>query len=264
MPVGRGKKQEALSRLFAEVQRRCGSGPLIFDNKLAKEVTGGTFSNQYDVTKIDTSAKLPPELRKADYFVIHLGGGRHQFARGIDAGYHRLEPIPAKNTIDWKYRRSLLNEADTSEASILALANNQRIIHDFLYEDIVASPKTYLPRRTKASFEYYIGTQAVQVQNLQIEMDLTLEYLGEVTICEGKNGCPADFAVYQLYHPFRYFSNLRDQKGFPIRNVSVILANRYQEEEYTAVELRKYKFKEQEHLDSIELEKATRYRLVRR
>lgn len=264
MQKQRGSKQEALSRLFLEVRRRCGSGPLVFDNQLAKQVTGTIFSNQYDVTKIDTSAKLPEELLKADHFVIHLGGGRHQFVQGVAAGYHQLEPIPPESVIDWKYRRSLLNEADTSEASILALVTNQRVIHDFLYEDIVASPKTYLPRRTKASFEYYIGTQAVKVENLQIEMDLTLEYLGEVTICEGKNGSPVDFALYQLYHPFRYFCNLRDQKALPITALSVALANRYQEADHTVVELRKYRFKEQHRLNSLELEKAARYRLMRR
>lgn len=261
----RGRKQEALSRLFAEVQRRCGDNPLIFDNQLAKEVTGTEFSNQYDVTKIDTSAKLPAELRESDYFVIHLGGGRHQFVRGIKAGYHELEPIPAEDTIDWKYRRSLLNEVDTSEASILALASNQRIMQDFLYEDIVASPKVYLPRRTKDSFDYYIGNQFVQVRNLQIEMDLTLEYLAEVTICEGKNGCPPNFAVYQLYHPFRYFCNLRDKGGLPIKVVTVVLANRYVDDSScTTLELRKYQFKNQQNLDSIQPMKASRYRLVRR
>lgn len=32
----RGRKQEALGRLFAEVKKRCGNGSLIFDNQLAK------------------------------------------------------------------------------------------------------------------------------------------------------------------------------------------------------------------------------------
>lgn len=264
MPARIGRKQEALGRLFAEVQRQCGNGPLIFDNQLTKQITGGTFGNQYDVTKIDTSIKLPAELTQADYFVIHLGSGRHQFVQGIQAGFHALEPIPSQDTIDWKYRQSVLNETDTSEASILALVNNQRILHDFLYEDIVASPKTYLPRRTKASFSYYIHNQHVEVKNLQIEMDLTLEYLGEVSICEGKNGRPADFAVYQLYHPFRYFSNLQVGKGMAIRTVSGVLVNRYREDGHTLVELRKYRFKEAQRLDSIDLEKAARYRLVRR
>ncbi|MCW3134124.1 MAG: hypothetical protein N2V78_07355 [Methanophagales archaeon] len=46
-------------------------------------------------------------------------------------------------------KRRNLNEFDTSESNILSVASNQRIIHDFLYEDIVASPKVYSARRTK-------------------------------------------------------------------------------------------------------------------
>lgn len=50
----------------------------------------------------------------------------------------------------------------------------------------------------------------------------------------------------------------------PIRTVSAVLVNRYREDEHTLVELRKYTFKEAQRLDSIDLEKAARYRLVRR
>jgi hypothetical protein len=239
-------------------------GPLIFDNKLVKQLTGADFGNQFDVTKQDTSAKLPALIRDQDYFVVHLGGGKHQFVKGLALGYHQLEPIPAADTIPWKYRKSVLNEMDTSEANILSLISNQRIIHDFLYEDIVASPKVYVPRRTKSSFTYKVGKQTVVATGVQVEVDLTLEYLGHVTICEAKNGAPRDFAVYQLFHPLRYYLNLRKQHQLDIHRISGMFVNRYTEVGSTFVELRLYEFTDPDDMGSIKLSKKSRYRLDRR
>lgn len=87
---------------------------------------------------------------------MHLGGGKHKFVKGINNGFHVFEEIDASKIFDWKYRKSILNEFDTSESNILSVASNQRIIHDFLYEDIVASPKVYNARRTKMDISYHI------------------------------------------------------------------------------------------------------------
>jgi len=57
-----------------------------------------------------------------------------------------------------------------------------------LYNDIVASPKVYNARRTKTSFEYKVGETTIKCNNLQMEIDLTLEYQGVVTVVEGKMG----------------------------------------------------------------------------
>jgi len=108
---------------------------------------------QIDVTKIDDTSKFPKILLDEDYFVLHLGRGRHKFVKGINNGFHSFEDINEDNIFDWKYRKSILNEFDTSESNILSVAGNQRIIHDFLYEDIVASPKVYNVRRTKEDIE---------------------------------------------------------------------------------------------------------------
>lgn len=97
--------------------------------------------------------KIPQILLDEDYFILHLGRGRHKFVKGINNGFHSFEDINEDNIFDWKYRKSILNEFDTSESNILSVAGNQRIIHDFLYEAIVASPKVYNARRTKMEIE---------------------------------------------------------------------------------------------------------------
>ena len=105
----------------------------------------------------------------------------------------------------------------------MSVASNQRIIHDFLYEDIVAGPKVYSARRTKMNLSYKVGNESIQTENLQMEIDLTMELHGVVTIFEGKNGFPENFAVYQLFHPFKYFSLLKEEKNWPLIRLHVVM-----------------------------------------
>lgn len=56
-----------------------------------------------------------------------------------------------------------------------------------------------------------------------MEIDLTMELHGVVTIFEGKNGFPENFAVYQLFHPFKYFSLLKEEKNWPLNRLHVAM-----------------------------------------
>jgi hypothetical protein len=222
------------------------------------------FGNPFDVTKIDSTDDLPQRLKQEDVFIVHLGGGTHRFVKGITTGYHIFAPITSSESFDWKYRQSLLNELDTSESNILSVANNQRIIHDFLYDDIVASPKVYNARRTKVSITYRIGNTKVTAQNLQVEIDLTIELHGIVTVFEGKNGFPPDFAVYQLFHPFRYYADLKTEAQVPIKQLTCCYVLRKQEGGVSTLRLYNYTFDDVTTPSSIRLLKKAQYRLVRR
>ncbi len=131
------KKNLVLTDLFTHCLK---TNNYVFDNRLVKSLCKKHgFGNPFDVTKLDNTGKFPEILLAHDYFLVHLGEGRHQFVKGITFGFHEFEKI--EQVVDWEYRKSLLNEFDTSESNILSVGFNQRIIHDFLYEDIVAKPK---------------------------------------------------------------------------------------------------------------------------
>ncbi|MFN2982460.1 DUF6997 domain-containing protein, partial [Escherichia coli] len=91
------------------------------------------------------------------------------------------EAIEKKDIIEWNYKKSLLNQYNDSESNILSAANNQRILHDFLFgNDIEYSslpienrPKTYFAHRTKKTLEYLFDNTLITAQNQQIEIDLT-------------------------------------------------------------------------------------------
>jgi len=257
-----GIKQEVIAEVFRICKER---GDFVFHNDLVKQVCKKlNFGNPFDATKIDNTSRFPQVLLEQDYFVLHIGNGKHQFVKGIAKGYHVFEPINQANTYAWKYRKSILNEFDTSESNILSVANNQRIIHDFLYEDIVAAPKVYNSRRTKMTFNYHIAGLQISVTNLQMEIDLTMELNHVVTVFEGKNGFPKDFAVYQLFHPFKYYSMLKKQKRLSLKDISCCYILRKKSAEKSVLRLYNYTFKNPNNMASIELLKSAQYHLIKR
>lgn len=218
------------------------------------------------MTKIDQKDLLPDELLEADYGVVHLGRGRHQFIRGLHYIYHDFEPI--HTTYDWEYHPSLLNQLNSSESNILSVANNQRILHHFLFGldkefamlDSQNRPKTYFPHRTKTSLHYQYGETQVFLDNVQMEIDLTIEYQGTVGVFEAKNGDQQSFAVYQLFHPFLYYKNAPQANIKEV--VCVYLIRRYIKGNML-LDLRAYTFENPLDIRSIIFQKSCRYRLVK-
>lgn len=236
--------------------------PPVFDNRLVKEITGSEFGNQFDLTKFPSSRKLPAALRDADCFPIHLGNGRHQIVWGLNNGYHKFELVQKGVSREWEYAKSVLDETDTSEAGALSLAFNQEMLVYFLFNDRTLRPRIHLPRRTKHSFRYQFGTQPIEATNLQIEVDLVLEHRGVLGIFEAKNDDKDemdDFAVYQLYHPFRYYID-RAQSGAlnglkAVRPVYVKKVRR-------SIRLYEYWFPSTHDPTSIQLVRMAEYRLT--
>lgn len=257
-----GTKQDVITEIFKICKKK---NDFVFDNILVKKFSKKHgFGNPFDVTKLDNTSKFPETLLKNDYFIVHLGGGKHKFVKGIKHGFHVFEKIDKKNTLDWKYRKSILNEFDTSESNILSVAANQKIIQDFLYEDITASPKVYNARRTKMGMSYCIGKEKILFRNLQMEIDLTMELNGVVTLFEGKNDFPKDFAVYQLFNPLKYYSVLKKENKLGIDMITGCYILRKREEENTILRLYNYTFDDENNINSIKLLKSAQYNLIKR
>ena len=263
-----GKKQQALESLYSICKKR---GTLIFNNDLVKKVCVDVgFGNPFDVTKIDNREKLPPLLAKNDIAVIHLGGGRHKFIKGINKVYHSFEPIT--HITQWRYEKSLLNQFNSSESNILSVANNQRILHNFLFnketeltdDDIAKRAKTYFPHRTKTSLYYTFGSEKVECESIQIEIDLTIEFRGIIGVFEGKNGQPDNFSVYQIYHPFLYYHNAKysPKLSGKIKKIYGVYVVRENKQPYDILKLWCYTFTKPNDITSIQFLKSAAYELI--
>ena len=199
-----------------------------FDNKLVKSASQECgFGNPFDATKIDHSHVLPEIYREKDKCLIHLGRGRHAIVDGIGKFFHCLEPIDSDEEVKRPYKKSILNEADTSESNILSVIFNQGIIGEFLYEgaENLQEQKTniYIARRAKFSGNYIAGNKDIKVESVQIEIDMVLECEGCITIFEAKNNprnIIKDFSIYQIFLPYLYYCRL-EQEG-TIENVESI------------------------------------------
>ena len=166
----------------------------------------------------------------------------------------------------WKYKKSLLNLYNTSESNILSVANNQRILHDFLFSrdvefcnlSIEERPKTYFPHRTKLDLEYYVCDEYVKLEQVQVEIDLTIEYKGYVAVFEAKNGNPKSFSIYQLYHPYLYYVKAK-REGIDIKDITAVYLVKTKRRNNIELKLYAYKFKDEKRMNSIYLEKAKKY-----
>jgi hypothetical protein len=262
METRTSKKYAVVSELFEICKSR---GSFEFDNDLVEEVARKhSFKNKFDATKLDNSSLLPESVLNEDYFILHLGKGKHCFARGIHYWYHQFEQIDTSETVEWRYRQSILNDFDTSESNILSVASNQRIVHEFLYHDIVANPKVYNARRTKANLTYKAGPYTVNAEKVQIEIDLTMEYQGVVTVIEGKNGFPNDFAIYQLFHPYLYFLTIKNNNQLPIHEITCCYVLRKRTKDSSMLRLYNYTFDNPLNIASIRLVKKAQYNLIKR
>ena len=254
------KKHAVLLDLYKHCEVR---NDFVFHNDLVKEISKKHgFGNPFDATKLDSSDKLPQFFKDNDICLLHLGGGNHKFIKGIDNLYHTFEAL--QTSVQWNYKKSLLNEYNDSESNILSVANNQRILHDFLFgkdlefENLPTHkrPKTYFPHRTKTTLQYHFKGEKITAQNQQIEIDLTLEFNGTIGIFEAKNGTPKDFNIYQIYHPFLYYYN----SNLDFKEIVCVYLLRNE----NSLKLFAYTFKEPLQLDSIAFLKSKEYILIRK
>ncbi len=259
-------KKEIIQILFNNCKNK---GDFIFHNNDIKQISQGTFSNQFDVTKIDSSHKLPKVLKDNNYGLIHLGGGYHQFIHGIDKLFHSFEPI--QKTINWQYQKSLLNNYGTSESNLLSVANNQRILHDFVFgkdcdfnhADIRKRPKTYLPFPTGHPMKYKLGDETVETKSMRMQIDLAIEYQGVVGVFEAKNGTPTDFSIYQIFNPCYYYHQAKKDERINglLKEIYGIYVTRPQPTS-NVINLWQYRFKKPEDMGSIEFIKSASYVLI--
>ncbi len=260
-----GKKQEVLLELFHLCQQR---GQYVFDNDMVEAVCRRIgFKNKFDATKLDNISLLPAELRALDYAVIHKGRGQHEFVRGIEKIYHRFEPISEQ--IEWPYRKSLLNEYNSSESNMLSVANNQRILHHFLfgidrefdYLDISEQPKIYFAHRTKTDMTYQIGNYWRQIQSLKV--GLCIEYKGKISVFQRVIGVPDSFLRYKAYLQFLHYEKLKAKHRLDeyIKDVMILYISWHKTKKISAIKLWAYTFINSQDAGSISLQKSTEYQL---
>ena len=267
------RKHQVLDRLVDICIERDGSGKsfYIFNNLEVKEISRDVgFGNPFDATHIDTSKKLSPRMVEEDFALLHLGtpigesSANHMFIRGIKNIFHSLPSINNQTQIN--YIPGPLDQLNTSESNILSMLHNHNILLDFLYpKTSKPDPHMYMSHRTKYSPKFNIGEVKVDCNKLQIEIDMTFEDKGAITVFEAKNWIRDrnDFAVYQLYHPFLHYHSLMEAGELDVHEVNCCYAVRQQISEGVQIDLYLFTFDEPLDMTSIRLIRSKTYKLVK-
>jgi len=255
-----GKKQDVITELYKICEKR---KDFVFGNELVKTVCKKyKFGNPFDVTALSHTSKLPDILKSNDCFISHKGKGNHAFIKGISIAYHKFETIPISRT--WQYRKSLLEEFDTSESNVISYAINQGILFDFLYDDVNRKPFVYYSQRFKSDLDFRIGRAKITANQVRFKSALILEDNGVVTIIGGKKGLPQDFAVNQFYYPFSYFCKLKNESNLDVKQINCCYVLRGQKEGNSTITVFLYTFENEDNMASIQLLKSTQYHISKR
>jgi hypothetical protein len=255
-------KKDIILEMFYQCSK---NNNFVFDNSFVKNILklSNSNTNPYDMTKIDSLNKLPDELVKQNVSIIHHGDGVHEFIFNANQYiYHDFAKID--NVINWQYRPSILNNFSSSENAILSLCFNQKIIHDFLYNDPHnANPKMYNAERKRGiSFDYEVNGVKKQMKSLQIEIDLTTEKDGFVTVFEGKNikdNKIENFNVFQIYNPFRYYYDLKIANKLDIKEINCCYLVQDKNALSTKINIYLYTFTNYKDISSVKLLKSASY-----
>ncbi|MGX2971396.1 type II restriction enzyme [Helicobacter sp. T3_23-1059] len=146
------------------------------------------------------------------------------------------------------YYNSINNKTSINHINVIVDTNDKWHIEYHIFCD---GTRTYFPHRTNTDLEYYFDNEKIVAKNQQIEIDLTLEYNGTIGIFEAKNGEPKDFNVYQIYHPFLYYTNA----NLPIKEIICCYLTRNE----NSLKLWAYTFENPLQLDSIKFIKSREY-----
>jgi hypothetical protein len=270
------KKSQLLDELVNHCIQRDGPGleSYVFDNDLVKLLSNSIgFRNQFETTRIDTKKESSPRMLEEGLNVVHLGatytGGKRDIARHAFVRrelFHDFEKIEKISTV--MYHPGPLDELNTSESNILSLVYNHGIIHRVLYPyDLKANPSIYMSHRTRFQSNHRVGDINLPMGELQVEVDMTIEFNGHVTVFEGKNHSKArnNFAIYQLYMPFRYYHLKSKNNGLGIKEIDCcyVMRKRIRGKNIfdSDIDVYRYTFENPDELTSIRFISSERFQL---
>jgi len=254
----KSKKRLVITNIFNKLfSKNPNQNYYTFDNDMVKEESLKVkFSNQFDATKYDSMKLLPSVLREKNYFILHLGKGRHSFVKG--EGYHLFEPI--QETAEWPCKNSIFNKIGRSEASTVSDVFNTKIIHDFAFGDTTKELFVHTARRSRTSFNLEFNGDVLHADKLQIEIDGFYENNDTIICVEAKNMEHDDFEIRQVYSTMIYFHNFQ-RKGIIPQNYKIrfLFIVRVIGKNKDAFKIYEYKFDDIKKLNSIKLIKNKQY-----
>jgi hypothetical protein len=201
--------------------------------------------------KQDTRENRPQVFIDNDLFLLPVKNGEYVIVKG--EGYVDIPEIkeihevyPSK--LDFKLDTSLVGN---SEMQHLDFAYASSLIRTFMEDDSLIL--TIRGRKFTPQFSFTVGTQKIEVQSVQTEVDAGYEGKKQVVLIEAKHAQAQNIIIRQLYYPFRQWQTHTQKKV-------VTLFFGKNDETYS---IWHFQFENVNDYNSIKLVKAGRFKILK-
>ena len=176
----------------------------------ADEIKALTGAEPRILAKMDSSAVVPPVLRRNGYFLLPVRNGKYAIVRG--EGFHRLEATATEaenHTSRIKFNLTTAGRG-SSEMQYLDYSFNTGAIEAVL--GISPLYQSIRGREFSREFRFRVNKTELEAASVQLEVDSGLEGEDAIVLIEAKMSTPEDFIIRQLFYPYSHFSMVSPTK----------------------------------------------------
>ncbi len=204
--------------------------------------------------KQDARKDRPKIFVDNDLFILPKRNGVYCILKG--EGYVDIPDIksPIKTyskQLDFELQSSLVGN---SEMQTLDFAYANSLIRTFI--DDTSLVLTIRGRHYTPKFSFTVGSNIIEVESVQTEVDAGYEGKDKIVLIEAKNSNTTDTIIRQLYYPFRQWKINTNKEVIPLFFEKRNIGNE------NIYYIWQYDFKEENNYNSIDLVKSERYKIV--
>jgi hypothetical protein len=200
--------------------------------------------------KQDSREDRPDIFKKNDLFLLPVKNGEYAIIKG--EGYVDVPEIKTtiknyKSKLDFKLESSLIGN---SEMQHLDFAYASSLIRTFIGDDSLVL--TIRGRKYTPQFSFRVGSQTINVESVQTEVDAGYEGRNKIILVEAKNSSTKNTIIRQLFYPFKQW------KTQTTKDILLI----FFEKQGAAYNIWQYAFVDENDYNSIVLVKSSRYEII--
>jgi hypothetical protein len=202
--------------------------------------------------KQDSRESRPDVFKKLGLFILPVKNGYYNIVKG--EGYVDIPPIKNETIV---YSSKLTFPLDTakigsSEMQHLDYAYAASLIRTFVKDDTLVL--TIRGRKYTPAFEINVGSQSIEINSVQTEVDAGYEGKNQIVLIEAKNRTASNVIIRQLYYPFRQW-----QQHTTKEIVTLFFDKESGADVYS---LWKFEFGDLKDYNSIKLVKTGKFRII--
>ena len=205
--------------------------------------------------KQDTRSDRPSVFIDNGLFILPKKNGSYYILKG--EGYVDIPDITTPiqdymSKLDFELESSMVGD---SEMQFLDFAYANSLIRTFMNDQslvLTIRGRKYTPR-----FSFKVGTNSLDTESVQTEVDAGYEGKDSIVLIEAKNFSATNVIIRQLYYPFRQWSEITSKKVVPVFFEKRVVDG---EDLYY---IWQYVFTDVNDYNSIKLVKSARFRIVK-